>query len=184
MNAVWCFVGAVLGSLGMEQFAVTLRNSDHSLAYREGEVNEQFDRNHDGRIDEVYIWSSSNLMIGNLDMGFTGLFDYKYAQSNGMLHSATMDNNRDGIPDVWYSYTNGRQDSIRYDLDFNGVVDLVQTFDHGRLFMGVLSPNGTNPPSSVYYYSNGVLAMELRITPGNPAKTNRILRDAFERPIP
>jgi hypothetical protein len=77
---------------------------------RQGIKKYRYDRNDDGRADELWIYRDGRLSQFFRDRNFDGIWDeWADYDSHGRTHSRRFDNNFDGKPDVFDTYSNGER---------------------------------------------------------------------------
>lgn len=93
----------------------------------------EFDHNHDGRVDERWEYSAANLAVGSaFDRNFDGRMDliYRY-DGQGELASADGDDDFDGVFEAHTRFRANQPQTTEADTDGDGLIDSVSTFVYG-----------------------------------------------------
>lgn len=149
-----------------------------------GQHTYQYDNDHDGVMEEEWLWRNGLTVELRRDNNADGRIDYRSFYEDGVHVRDEMDCNFDGRPDLWFAVgPRGTYTSSRFDSDFDGRVDAFTSFVHGQASQVDWRPNETNVTILRQVFEKGVLREELRDTNGNGRFDVSIRYDAFNTPI-
>lgn len=168
-------IGIVLGIAGV-------------LAYREISSlrtrADEYDRNDDGRPDEVWHYQKGRAVRGTMDRNFDGRVDvWNYFNDAALYERTEEDNNFDGKADSWGFYKFGQMAAWQYDSDFNGQHDVTSTFRDGIVQQSDWRPNGSKTVTIREIYKHGAFVEELRDLNKDGQFDMQIKFDSFHHPI-
>jgi hypothetical protein len=144
----------------------------------------RYDRDHDGKPDEIWVYRNGRPVEWSYDRNFDGRFDsWDHYDSAGMRILSKADNNFDGIPDVTWRYTKGIITSMEMDTDFNGIPDAFFTYKNDLVQQVDIKPNGTNVITLREVFRNGVLTEIWRDTNRDGQFDEIVQYDPFFEPV-
>jgi hypothetical protein len=144
----------------------------------------RYDRNLDGKPDEVWVYRNGRPVEWSYDRNFDGKFDsWDHYDSAGMRVLSKADNNFDGIPDVTWRYTKGIITAMEMDTDFNGISDAFFTYKNELVQQVDIKPNGTNVVTVREFLKNGVIVEVWRDTNRDGQFDEIVQYDPFFEPV-
>ena len=120
----------------------------------------EFDHNHDGRIDEHWEYSAANTAVSaEADRNFDGRMDLRYRyDAQGELATAEGDDNFDGVFETHTRFRANQPQTVETDTDGDGLIDAVNTFAYGILATTqYLEPRSGRPTRIDVYRLGGLL---------------------------
>lgn len=149
-----------------------------------GEKIYRYDLNHDGRVDEMWIYRGGHINQFFKDRNFDGNWDvWIDYDSQGLITGARYDHNFDGKPDTFVTKQNGQIISEQWDTDFNGTPDATATYKNDIVQQMEWKPNGSTNTTLREIYSNGILSEAQRDTDNDGVLDEVVRYDAFHNPI-
>jgi hypothetical protein len=139
------------------------------------------DYNHDGVLDEKWIYAPSGTLLRNeFDRNLDGKVDQiTRADRRGLLESAESDDDFDGVFESRARFANGNFETWETDTDRDTVVDLVTRYRHGvPASMEYIDPY-TGRPEKIVYFKLGKLTHAERDTDKDGKLDQRTRYDAI-----
>ncbi len=127
--------------------------------YRAPVNGQEWDRNHDGNIDESTTFSARGLALRTeLDRNFDGKIDQiTYFAANGNVENLSADDNFDGVFESRAFYEQGNIVRSEVDTDGDGYYDLKTYFKHSVAVSSEFLDRNTGFPFRLEYYKMGKL---------------------------
>lgn len=129
-------------------------------AYNSPVTSEGIDYNHDGQMDEKWIYKDDRIYRANIDRNMDGKIDfiYKYDRK-GVLYRSESDDDFDGVYETTHKYKYGNAYLQESDLNRDGKIDYRVTFKNGLVDeIKILDPNSNLPRKMQKYVMNKLVS--------------------------